>query len=72
MSDAAQSRALLLLLLLARAADLPVEQVDSPHARAIMSGAIMSGGLADRPARRHRTGAGRHSARPWMCHRRAA
>jgi hypothetical protein len=60
-------RELLILLLLARAADLPPEQVDSPAARA-----LVGRGLA-RTEARHRRGALRaRGGGPWMCRRRWA
>ena len=58
-------RALLLLLLLAREADLAADQVDSPSARA-----LVARGLTRGAARRHRTGP--HGGRPWMCRHRWA
>jgi hypothetical protein len=55
-------RALLLLLLLARDADLALDQVDSPDARAIVARGLTRG--AARPP---------HGGRRWMCrHRRVA
>lgn len=48
-------RALLLLLLLAREADLALDQVDSPDARALVARGLTRGG---------------HRFRPWMCRRR--
>ena len=56
-------RALLLLLLLAREADLDLAEVDSPSARA-----LVARGLTRGRARAHRAGA--PGARPWMCGRR--
>jgi hypothetical protein len=56
-------RALLLLMLLAREADLAVDQVDSPSARA-----LVARGLTRGTARRHR--AGPHRGRPGMCRHR--
>jgi hypothetical protein len=54
-------RALLLLLLLAREADLPLAQVDSPAMRA-----TVVAGLSRRSARPPRAW-GRPGGRPWMC-----
>jgi hypothetical protein len=60
--DDPRFRALLLLLLLAREADLPLAQVDSPAARA-----TVVAGLSRGSARRHRSAWGRPGGRPWMC-----
>jgi hypothetical protein len=59
-------RALLILLLLARHADLPPEEVVSPLARAL---AVR--GLARSAVRRHRA-TSRTTGRPWMCRQRWA
>jgi hypothetical protein len=56
----------LLLLLLAREAELAAEQVVSPAARA-----LVARGLAPRAALRHRAVRARE-ARPWMCRHRWA
>ena len=64
-------RVLLLLLLLAREAELAVDQVDSPQARALARRGLTGGArvsLPCSPARR-RVSAG---ARPWMCQARQA
>ena len=58
-------RAVLLLLLLAREADLALDQVDSPDART-----LVARGLTGGPARRHRMRT--HHGRPWMCRHRWA
>jgi hypothetical protein len=55
----------LLLLLLAREAELAVEQVDSPRARALVRRGLTQGArmsLPCGPGRRATTG-----TRPWMC-----
>ena len=68
--DGLSLRARLLILLLAREAELTVDQVDSPHARALARRGLADGarvGAPCYPARR-RTGA----YRPWMCQSRAA
>ncbi len=64
MSDDRQRRATLLLLLLARAADLPLAEIDGPGTRALVAGALARVG--------HRSVTVRW-ARPWMCaHHRAS
>ena len=63
--DDARVRALLLLLLLAREADLPLAQVDSALSRA-----TVVRGLARRSVRRHRSTSGRQGGHPWMCRHR--
>ena len=65
--DDRHRRARLILLLLARAAALPPEQVDGPEARA-----LAVSGLARNAPRAHRTAAAAHAGRPWMCRRRWA
>jgi hypothetical protein len=69
LDDLAQ-RTRLLLLLLARDAELTVDQVDSPHAHGVVRRGLTGGarvGASCYPARR-RPGANR----PWMCQTRAA
>ena len=64
--DDLPQRVLLLLLLLAREAELAVDQVDSPRARALVRRGLTGGarvGLPCHPGRR-RPNVG---ARPWMC-----
>jgi hypothetical protein len=63
--DDPRVRALLLLILLAREADLPLAQVDSPQSRA----AVVRG-LARRSVRRRHSTSGRSGLRPWMCRHR--
>jgi hypothetical protein len=63
MSDDCQRRTLLLLLLLARAADLPLDEIDGPGTRALVAGALGRVGHRSVTVRR---------ARPWMCARRRA
>jgi hypothetical protein len=65
-ADESAHRALLILLLLARHAELPAEEVVSPVAQAI---AVR--GLARSAVRRHRATSRTHG-RPWMCRRRWA
>lgn len=63
-------RTRLLILLLAREAELTVDQVDSPHARSVLRRGLTGGARVAAPcypARRH-SGADR----PWMCQIRAA
>jgi len=60
--DDPRARALLLLLLLAREADLPLAQVDGPQARA-----TVSRGLARRSVRRHHRTVNRPGGRAWLC-----
>jgi hypothetical protein len=60
-----QQRAVLLLLLLAREAELPLEQVDSARSRL-----TVVRGLLRSAARRHRTTSGDGTGRTWMCNRR--
>jgi hypothetical protein len=55
-------RALLILLLLARQAELAPDQVDGPDALA-----LVARGLAGAGVRRHRTNASPRGRRPWMC-----
>ena len=68
--DGLSLRARLLILLLAREAELSVDQVDSPHARALVRRGLAGGARVAAPCypARRRTGA----YRPWMCQSRAA
>lgn len=64
-------RTRLLILLLAREAQLTVDQVDSPHARSVVRRGLTGGARVAAscyPARRRHSGADR----PWMCQSRAA
>ena len=63
--DLSGHRALLILLLLAREADLAPEQVVSAAARA-----LVVRGLARSAARRHRSTSRAHGGRTWMCRHR--
>ena len=63
--DLSGHRALLILLLLAREADLASEQVVSAAARA-----LVVRGLARSAARRHRSTPRAHGGRTWMCRHR--
>ena len=65
-ADDARHRALLILLLLARNAGLPPEEVVGPVARA-----LAVSGLARSATGRHRSTSRTH-ARPWMCQQRWA
>jgi hypothetical protein len=64
--DDLPQRALLLLLLLAREAELAVEQVDSPRARALVRRGLTGGARVSLPCSpgRQQPNLG---ARPWMC-----
>jgi hypothetical protein len=64
-SDDLKQRAVLLLLLLAREAELPLEQVDSARSRL-----TVVRGLLRSAARRHRTTSDDSTGRTWMCNRR--
>ncbi len=55
-------RALLILLLLAREAELTPDQVEGPDAVA-----LVARGLAGGAARRYRTNTAARERRPWMC-----
>jgi hypothetical protein len=64
--DHLPQRVLLLLLLLSREAELAVDQVDSPRARALVRRGLTDGArvsLPCSPARRQANA----GARPWMC-----
>jgi len=64
--DHLPQRVLLLLLLLAREAELAVDQVDSPRARALARRGLTGGARVSLPCSpgRRRVSAG---SRPWMC-----
>ena len=66
-ADDPRRRALLILLLLAREAGLPPEQVDSAGARA-----LVVRGLARSTVRRHRSTSRACGGRTWMCRHRWA
>jgi len=68
--DGLSLRARLLIVLLAREAELSVDQLDSPHARALVQRGLADGARVAAPCypARRRTGA----YRPWMCQGRAA
>ena len=69
--DDLSQRVALLLLLLARDAELAVEQVDSPRARALVRRGLTGGArvsLPCSPARRQPN----LGPRPWMCQGRTA
>lgn len=57
-------RVALLLLLLAREAELAVEQVDSPRARAVVRRGLTGGARVSLPCSPGRRAPG---TRPWMC-----
>ena len=64
--DHLTQRVLLLLLLLSREAELAVDQVDSPRARALVRRGLTGGARVSQPCSpaRRRVSAG---SRPWMC-----
>jgi hypothetical protein len=64
--DDLPQRVLLLLLLLAREAELAVEQVDSPRSRALVRGGLTGGARVSLPCSPGRRGPSL-GARPWMC-----
>ena len=68
--DGLSLRARLLIVLLAREAELSVDQVDGPHARALVRRGLAGGARVAAPCypARRRTDA----YRPWMCRSRAA
>ncbi len=68
--DGLSLRARLLILLLAREAELSVDQVDGAHARALVRRGLTNGARVAAPCypARRRTDA----YRPWMCRSRAA
>lgn len=68
--DSLSLRARLLIVLLAREAELGVDQVDGPHARDLVRRGIAGGARVAAPCypARRRTGA----YRPWMCQNRVA
>jgi hypothetical protein len=61
-----RQRVLLLLLLLSREAELAVDQVDSPRARALVRRGLTGGARVSLPCGPARRRAG-SAARPWMC-----
>jgi hypothetical protein len=70
--DDLPQRTLLMLLLLAREAELPAAQVDSPRSRALVRRGLTGGArvsLPCSPARRTTDSAG---SRVWMCQARLA
>jgi len=70
--DDLPQRTLLMLLLLAREAELPAAQVDSPRSRALVRRGLTGGArvsLPCSPARRNADSAG---SRVWMCQARPA
>jgi hypothetical protein len=70
--DDLPQRTALLLLLLAREAELPTAQVDSPRARALVRRGVTGGARVSLPCSpAHRT-AGSAGVRPWMCQARPA
>lgn len=70
--DDLPQRTLLMLLLLAREAELPAAQVDSPRSRALVRRGLTGGARVSLPCSpAHRT-AGSAGSRVWMCQARLA
>jgi hypothetical protein len=70
--DDLPQRAVLLLLLLAREAELPEAQVDSPQARAIVRRGLSGGARVSLPCSPAHRLTGSAGVRPWMCQARPA
>ena len=70
--DDLPQRVLLMLLLLSREAQLAVDQVDSPRARATVRRGLTGGARLSLPCNPGRREAGPVAARAWMCPARPA
>ena len=65
--DDLPQRTLLMLLLLAREAELPAAQVDSPRSRALVRRGLTGGARVSLPCNPGREASGPAGTRAWMC-----